>query len=157
MNQNKIGKFIASLRKEKGFTQEQLAEMLATSSKAISKWENGQCLPELSKYESLCTILNISINELFAGEKISDIDFRRVADKNLLSLLERRFYSLSDASDDISFEEFSNSLHRISEVHAQLTMFGTREKAIDYLVNKTGLSKEECENAYNFYDKVFSR
>ena len=66
MNQIKIGKFIAQCRKEKGITQEQLANMLNTTNKSVSKWENGNCLPDSSLYEPLCKILNISINELFA-------------------------------------------------------------------------------------------
>ena len=56
MNQIKIGKFIAECRKNKNLTQEQLAEMLNTTNKSISKWENGNCLPDSSLYEPLCNI-----------------------------------------------------------------------------------------------------
>ena len=68
MNQIEIGKFIAKCRKSKNMTQNQLAEMLNTTNKSISKWENGSCLPDASLYEPLCAILGITINELFAGQ-----------------------------------------------------------------------------------------
>ena len=45
MDQIKIGKFIAALRKEKGFTQEQLGEKLGATNKTISRWENGNYMP----------------------------------------------------------------------------------------------------------------
>lgn len=113
MDQEKIGKFIAECRKEKGLTQVQLAEKLGTTDKSISKWENGVCLPDSSQYEPLCNILNITINELFAGQKISNNDYKSIADKNLLKLLKNNLYESSDKS--ISFKEFDNALNRISE------------------------------------------
>ena len=87
MDQEKIGKVIAECRKEKGLTQVQLAEKLGTTDKFISKWENGVCLPDSSLYEPLCNILEITINELFAGKKIKDEDYKKVADENLIQKL----------------------------------------------------------------------
>ena len=46
MEKMKIGKFIATCRKDKNITQEQLAEMIGITNKSVSKWENGFCLPE---------------------------------------------------------------------------------------------------------------
>ena len=71
MDQLKIGRFIAEQRKEKGLTQMQLAEMLGITDKAVSKWERGIAMPDVSMMPELCGILGISINELFNGEKIS--------------------------------------------------------------------------------------
>ena len=82
MDKVKIGKFISKCRKDKQLTQEQLAEMLNVTNKSISKWENGVCLPEASIYEPLCKILDITINELFAGQKIVDEDYKKIADEN---------------------------------------------------------------------------
>ena len=65
MNQEKIGRFIAENRKAKKLTQEGLAEKLGITNKSISKWENGNCLPDSSLFKPLCQILDISINELF--------------------------------------------------------------------------------------------
>ena len=92
MNQIKIGKFIAERRKSKNLTQNQLAEMLNTTNKSISKWENGICLPDASLYEPLCNILEITINELFAGQKIAKADYQKIADANLLQMLKYRLY-----------------------------------------------------------------
>lgn len=69
MNQEKIGKFIASLRKSKKMTQGQLAEKMGVSINAVSKWERGLSFPDVSLYKKLCDELNISIEELINGEK----------------------------------------------------------------------------------------
>lgn len=71
MDQTKIGLFISSLRKEKQMTQKELADILHVSDRTISKWENGRGLPELSTLLPLCEALDISINELLNGEKLS--------------------------------------------------------------------------------------
>ena len=72
MDQIKIGAFIAANRKKLGLTQVQLAEQLGVSNKSVSKWERGVCLPDVSLYQPLCGILDISLTEFFAGEKLSE-------------------------------------------------------------------------------------
>lgn len=69
MNQEKIGKFIAQCRKEKKLTQEELGKKVGVGFKAVSKWENGHNLPDISLMPSLCEVLNVSINDLLNGEK----------------------------------------------------------------------------------------
>ena len=71
MDQIKIGKFILELRKEKNMTQQELANVLGVTDRAISKWENGRGLPDLSLLKPLCDTLNITINELLSGEKLN--------------------------------------------------------------------------------------
>lgn len=88
MDQVRIGKFISQCRKERHLTQEQLAAMLHVSNKSVSKWDNGNCLPEPSLYETLCRILDISVNELFAGERIDNC--KQIADQNLMRMLKYR-------------------------------------------------------------------
>ena len=153
MNQIKIGKFIAQCRKEKNLTQEQLAEILNTTNKSVSKWENGKCLPDSSLYEPLCNILEITINELFAGQKIKDEDYKKIADKNLMEMLKYRLYCLSDKS--ITFTEFGDALDRMSEVLTILKSFETKEEAINFMMKETDLSFEECSNAYDFYINLY--
>ena len=153
MNKVKIGKFISKCRKDKQLTQEQLAEMLNVTNKSISKWENGICLPEASIYEPLCKILGITINELFAGQKIVDEEYKKIADENLMKMLKFKLYSMSDKS--ITFKEFDNALTKIAEVTAILKAFKTKEEAVDYLMKETATSYEECSNAYDFYIKLF--
>ena len=70
MDQIKIGQYIADKRKAQGLTQEQLAQKLSKSQKAVSKWERGVCLPDVSVYTELCDILGITLNEFFSGEDI---------------------------------------------------------------------------------------
>ena len=87
MNQEKIGMFIARCRKEKGLTQSVLGEKLGVSYKAVSKWENGKSMPDISIMKDLCDILGITLNELFAGEKIKEKDIQKKSENNLLNLL----------------------------------------------------------------------
>lgn len=99
MNQEKIGKFITEKRKENKLTQEQLAEQLNISKNAVSKWERGLNLPDVSIMQDLCKILNITLNELFIGEKILDDKYKEVADKNLLNVLENSSFTLKEKID----------------------------------------------------------
>ena len=96
MSQEKIGKFIAKLRKEQKLTQEQLAEKLGVTDKSVSRWENGKCLPDVSLYKDLCNILGITLNEFFSGEKIKGEKFKEQADNNLFSALENSSFTLKE-------------------------------------------------------------
>ena len=86
MDQIKIGEFIASKRKEVNLTQVELAEKLGITDRAVSKWENGICMPDAGTIPSLCKILKISVNDLFSGEVVDMKDFEKQAEENLLSL-----------------------------------------------------------------------
>ena len=86
MDLEKIGKFIADCRKKKNLTQMQLAEKLNITDRAISKWENGVCMPDASNIPYLCRILGISINDLFSGDDVDMKDQVKKAEDNLLSL-----------------------------------------------------------------------
>ncbi len=88
MDQIKIGKFIAELRKEKGMTQLELANRLGITDRAVSKWENGRGLPDLSLIKPLCEELSISINELLSGERIQEDRFTEKAEENIISTIE---------------------------------------------------------------------
>lgn len=96
MNQEKIGKFIAKCRKEQNFTQEQLAEQLGVSNKSISRWETGNSMPDYSILSDLCKKLNISINELFSCERLTNNKYKEKADENLLTALENSLLNLKD-------------------------------------------------------------
>ena len=89
MNQIKIGKFILNCRKEKGLTQEQLAEKLGVTSKSISRWENGKTMPDYSLLKDLCNELDINVNELLSGEKIKVNDYMNKSEENLIRLREQ--------------------------------------------------------------------
>lgn len=87
MNENKIGSFIQLCRKEKGMTQKDLAEQIGVSDKTISKWENGNSVPDTEILSSLCRSLDISVNELLSGEKLPVETYSQRAEENMMSLL----------------------------------------------------------------------
>lgn len=83
----KIGKYIAGKRKNLGMTQKQLAEKIGMSDKSVSKWERGICLPDVSLYFDLCSILGISINEFLAGEDIVHENIEKKSEENIISVV----------------------------------------------------------------------
>ena len=101
MDQVQTGKFIAELRKEKSLTQAQLGELLGVTNKTISRWENGNYMPDLAVLQSLCAVLDVNLNEMISGRRLNEVDFRQQADNNLLLSLDqarrmRREYKLID-------------------------------------------------------------
>ena len=86
MDQIKIGRFIATRRKEVGLTQLELAEKLNISDRAVSKWETGKSLPDASIMIELCEILGIGINELFYGEMINMNENDKKYDEIILAM-----------------------------------------------------------------------
>ncbi len=99
MNQEQIGKLIATCRKEKKLTQKELASILNVTDKSVSKWERGICLPDVSLYKPLCEILGITLNDFFAGKKIEEEKYKEVADQNLYKALENSSFTLKEKID----------------------------------------------------------
>lgn len=89
VDQSRIGKFIASQRKVQGLTQAALAEQLGITDRAVSKWENGKCLPDASIMLELCGLLEINVNELLSGERLNMDNYKKMAEENLLRLREQ--------------------------------------------------------------------
>ena len=89
MNQKNTGNFIAKKRKEQNLTQEQLAEKLGVSNKAVSKWETGKCMPDYSVVKDLCAELKVTISELMDGEEADEKSVRTYDDEQILDLLKR--------------------------------------------------------------------
>ena len=87
MEPTRIGRFIAERRKALGLTQRQLAEQLSVSDKAISKWETGRGLPEVSLMLPLCAALGITVNDLLSGERVGEGDYRKKAEENMMELM----------------------------------------------------------------------
>ncbi len=69
MDQIRIGAFLKELRKEKGLTQEQLAEQLGVSGRTISRWETGNNMPDISLLTEIADLFSVSITELIDGER----------------------------------------------------------------------------------------
>ena len=90
MNQIKIGKFIAEKRKERGYTQAQLAEKLGITDRAVSKWENGKSLPDSGIMLELCKALEISVTELLSGEEITVEKYDENIQNAMLELVKQK-------------------------------------------------------------------
>ena len=72
MDQMKIGSFLKELRKEKGMTQEQLAEQLNTSNRSVSRWETGSTMPDLSMLIMLSEYYDVDVREIIDGKRKSE-------------------------------------------------------------------------------------
>lgn len=104
MDQVKIGKFIASKRKEIGITQQQLADKLGVTDKSIGNWENGRNMPDLSLFEPLCKELNISINDLMSGEIVDQKDYKVKCDENIT-------YTINEVNKQKKKKNFNINCH----------------------------------------------
>lgn len=96
MDQIKMGKFIAALRKEKGLTQEKLGEKLGVTNKTVSRWENGNYMPDVEMLSVLSEEFGVSINELISGERLAAEDFKKAADSNLVTALSSSTFTLKE-------------------------------------------------------------
>lgn len=85
MNQEKIGKFIFNLRKENNMTQQELAERLKVTDRAVSNWENGKNMPDLSLFKPICDIFGITINEFLSGEKLNESEYQEKLEENIIN------------------------------------------------------------------------
>lgn len=99
MDQVKIGKFLAELRREKSMTQELLGQKIGVTNKTISRWENGNYMPDVETLFQLSGIFQVSVNELLSGERISDGNVRKKADENLVQVWENAGFSVKERSD----------------------------------------------------------
>ena len=97
MEKKSIGKFISSLRKANGYTQEELGELLNVSNKTISSWENDNSCPDLSMIPLIADIFNVSCDELLRGEKDrnTNIDTTR-SDKVKKNMIKKLLYKYSN-------------------------------------------------------------
>jgi len=164
MDQEKIGKFIAKLRKEKKLTQKQLANELGITDRAISKWENGKSMPDLSLLKPICDIFDISINELLSGEHsknkleglhetLSDIHNRKEKTLVYIKFLDEiNFIKETRILDKIPFIELSGRTNKRKAIKAF-------ERNVDimfctYGVEKFGLDMQLCNNVI-YYSQTF--
>ena len=88
MNQDKIGKFICELRKEKNLSQYQLADLIPISRQGVSKWERGKTIPDTQTLIRLSEIFDVSINELLKGERLKNNSIEEL-EETTLSILDQ--------------------------------------------------------------------
>lgn len=116
MNQMKIGRFIASLRKESGLTQQALGEEFGVTNKTISRWENGVYMPDIEMLKILSQKFHVSINELLCGERLNNTDFRKKADDNIIAVSKTSAFSVK--------EKFNFWKGKWMKDHIALILFG---------------------------------
>ncbi len=90
MDQKQTGKFIAEMRRERGLTQKELADLLHISDKTVSKWECGGGLPEVSLMLPLCNELGITVNELLSGKRLQTGEYQKNAEENMVRLMKEK-------------------------------------------------------------------
>ena len=130
MDQIKIGKFIANERKRKGYTQKQLSEKLEISDKTISKWERGNGFPEVSLLLPLCNELEITVNELLCGERVSEEDYQKKAEENMVNLVREAQESKKKIIISAIIAFFSLLASMPLFIVAKIGMFSTQTQAI---------------------------
>lgn len=84
MDMQKIGVFLAELRKEKNLTQDELGEQIGVTNKTVSRWENGNYLPPVEILQILSKFYNVSINELLFGERLSEESYKENAEEHIV-------------------------------------------------------------------------
>ena len=132
MDQQKIGSFLKSLRKEKGITQEKLAEELGVSGRTVSRWETGNNMPDISVLIEISEFYDVSIPEIVDGERKSenmDDESKKVAE------------SLSDYAD-------ADKTKTIKEIR-QLSLVGVAALAIYFIIDVSGYA-----GAYDIADRI---
>ena len=88
MDQEKIGKFIAKVRKQRKLTQAELGEKLGVTEKSVSNWENGRNMPDLSLFKPLCDELDITINEFLSGKKLDKEKYQEKFEENIVNTID---------------------------------------------------------------------
>ena len=92
----KTGEFIAKLRKEKGLTQEQFGDKMGVTNKTVSRWETGKYLPPADILLLMSELFDVSINELLAGQRLSDDEYKQTAEKNLTEVIRSSSFTIKD-------------------------------------------------------------
>ena len=123
MDQEKIGRFIAEMRKQHNMTQREFADALGISDKTVSKWECGNGMPDLSLMQPICEILEINLNELFSGERLTDADYKKKAEENILSLIKEAENTKKNIVGGKVLGNAVNVNTNVSEIHKTNTEF----------------------------------
>ena len=97
----KIGKYIAENRKKKNMTQEQLAEKLGVTSKTISRWENGNYMPDISILKPLSEELGITLNDLLSGEKVEKEKYQEKLEENIINTIDYSNKKVNEKNNSI--------------------------------------------------------
>ncbi|MBR5516937.1 MAG: helix-turn-helix domain-containing protein [Firmicutes bacterium] len=89
MNTYDFGRFLAQLRKEKGLTQAQFAELLNVTDKAVSRWETGKNYPDIEMFGEISKVLGVTISELLEGKRMEQAQLFSVSEGHIVSQIKR--------------------------------------------------------------------
>ena len=128
MNQEKIGKFISEKRKELNLTQRELADKLYVTDKTISRWENGNYMPDLSNIIVLSDILGVSTYELLLGEEMTKED----KNKDNIETETRVLFSLDKEEEIIKkLNEIDDLIYK-GKFYEKTIQYNHPDKKIDF-------------------------
>ena len=134
MDQQKIGTFLRALRKQKGLTQEQFSEIMNVSNRSVSRWENGNNMPDLDVLIQISDYYEIELRELLDGERKSE-QMSRELEETVLKAVE---YTNTDT------ERYTKKIHWLLCTGAILWF-------ISQIINHTGLVEiHVVSNIVNF-------
>jgi len=89
MDQEKIGKFIAELRKKNKMTQQELGEKLGVTDKTVSRWETAKYMPDLSLFPLVSKELGVSVNDLMSGQVVDKQEYQETFEKNIVKTISK--------------------------------------------------------------------
>ena len=154
MNQVKIGKFIAELRKEKDLTQKDLAEKIGVTDKAISKWENGRGMPDVSLLRKISEVLGITVNELLSAEKIDDKDKAKKLEENYFCAVDSKIKLQNDVAGHILLKFFGYVLLLIAYGYFDTEPFGWVNTFIIVGIILIGFASYKLVKIWNLVAKI---
>ena len=121
----KFGAFVAQLRKEKGLMQKELAEQLYVSDKAVSKWETGAGMPDISMLIPIAPLFEISVTELLKGERLQSGE---LVDKHSVEDMLKATISMAE-TDNTEYKKWKNrniTVYSICLIISVLEILGLR-------------------------------
>ncbi len=139
MQQNKVGKIIEKSRKAKKLTQKELAELLGVSNTAISKWENGNNLPDISMLEPLCEVLGLDLLELISVQNTTHEDTSKKFTKIRKTRIIRNisvfviFLSILCLTNVYTYNKLM--IKRKTDLQNQTEVYRINSKNEDYIIN----------------------
>ena len=90
MDMQKVGTFLAELRKERNLTQDELGEQIGVTNKTVSRWENGNYLPPVEMLQILSKLFDVSINELLSGVRLDEKHYKENAEEYIVTDLMKK-------------------------------------------------------------------
>lgn len=175
MDNEKIGLFIASLRKEKNLTQKELGDKIGVTDRAVSRWERGKGCPDISLLDDLSKILDISILELLKGRKLDNNE--RLENKDLIESMsftenntKNKIEKISSyiaitiftiiiilllAFFNIKSFYYMNKTYKKGDLTIDEKIFNNIDKRVNLILNNKGIyTDEEYENIKNYVSAI---